>query len=400
MQFQVQTLINKDETSQKDMDNLDLFVGLHSPLESPYNIFLRLSDLESNSDIIYFYAYSMGKQRVIIWGLYDRSNNEFVIDNSCKYHPNDLKIVIDTWKNNKYEYFFTAMKDRKHDRINQYITYEDDRDKMITLINDFKEIYLEKLISTGLLSNNNHKNNNNKHNKNNNKRTKLFDEDEYNNILNNVYSAGIKAVKDKRLDNTLTMLLNEVDNNQDENAIRSIIKDNDWFGKSEYQINIAKHILVHLFIMTFLTIDEYRISKYIEYINMSNKNHDKLMKIVKGSFIYEWLIELGKALRVYNLQKFISNVANDILKLTENKVNMTSVGVIGGLKLDKFLNEKLDDISIIFEDFVSKSKYSKITYANDLMSCPSIKFCDNDPMGIGCDLYSHGYTTSSRYDMS
>ena len=125
MDFQVQRFQAVDK--KRVVDDLDIFVGLHSPLDSPYNIFLRLKDIETNNSNIYFYGYSMGKQRVIVWGVYDRSGNQFLIDNACKYNPNDLKTIIDTWSQHKYDFFFTAMRDRMSDRLHQYKIYGDDR---------------------------------------------------------------------------------------------------------------------------------------------------------------------------------------------------------------------------------------------------------------------------------
>ena len=386
MQFQVQTLISKDELTQKNMDDLDLFVGLLSPLNSPYNIFLRIKDIENNNDLIYFYAYSMGKQRAIIWGIYDRSVNEFLIDNSCKYHPNDLKIIIDTWKNNKYDFFFTAMRDRRSKRMSQYSIYGNNRKNMVKLIEDFKKLYLIKLTMNGLLSNKNIMTDN-------------FDENKYNEVLEQVYDAGFKASKEEKFEPSLELLYNEIENTEDENAIRAIIKFGNWNNMTNYQMNVAKHILVHLFIMTFLTIDEYRVAKYIDYIQNNNKkDKTKLMKSIKGKFMYEWLLELGKAFRVYNLEKFMKDLSKDILRLTEKTINMTNIGVIGGSPVASNLVPLLDDISVMFEDFVSKSIYSKISYVNNLKPCPSIDICVNN--SEGCELYTHGHTTFSKHDMT
>lgn len=375
MQFQVQQVVTKDKLTQKDQDNLDLFVGLKSPLNSPYNIFLRLKDIENNSDIIYFYGYSMGKERVIIWGLYDKTNSEFLIDNSCQYNPNDLMIIINTWKENKYDYFFNAMKDRMSDRINQYKVY-DNKNEIAKLSEQFKKVYIQNLVNNGLLSG---------------KHTDIGD---YDQTLNNVYRTALKLVDKNgliiyKLNTTLNLLLNELDTKEDEIKIRDIILQNKWKG-TEYQLNVAKHILIHLFLVTFLTMDDYRAAKYINYINSGNKTNDKLMKYLKGSFFYEWLMELGKVLRVYKLNNFMKDISEDTLRLAN--VNMTSMPAT---VIDE---DMMSNIATAFEDFISKSKYSKVSYAKELDMCPSIKSCDHDQ--DNCDLYTHGHTTYSKYDQT
>ena len=60
MQFQVQE--RRNETEQRD--ELDLYIGLRTGLDDPFNIFVRVADLEEDRSMIYFYAYSMGKRRL------------------------------------------------------------------------------------------------------------------------------------------------------------------------------------------------------------------------------------------------------------------------------------------------------------------------------------------------
>lgn len=392
MEFQVQALVKKEHSIQKNIDDLDIFVGLHSPLESPYNIFLRVKDIEENSDIIYFYAYSLGVEKAVIWGLYDRVNNEFLIDNSCQYHPSDLKDIIDKWKQNNYQFFFTAMRNRKDQRINQNIIYGNSKNEVNSLLNKFKKLYIQKLINEGILNISNLKTQN-----------EDFDEDVFNNIVNQAYIEGSKAIKNKHsyenIKPTLELIFNNIDTKEDETAIKQLIL-GDMNG-NEFQKNVAKHILIHVFVLTFLSVDEYRIAKYIDYIdlstnNSSTKNSELLIKYVKGTFLYEWLLEFGKALRVYDIPTFMRDISRDIIRFSESNINMINVGVIGGSKYSPEMTALLEDIAVIFEDFVSKSVYSKISYVKNLTLCPTIKTCElnNDK----CDLYSHGYKTTSKYD--
>lgn len=367
MQFQVQTLVKDD--NQSTIDELDIFVGLKTPLNSPYNIFLRLSDIESNNNNIYFYAYSMGKERAMIWGIYEKTSNTFLLDNACNYHPNDLKSIIETWKNNKYQFFFTSMRNRMTDRIEQFKLYGDDRNNILKLVEEFKKLYLGKSSIN-------------------------FNESRYVEVLGLVYTAGIKAMDENK--ETLELLYNEIDNQEDTKAIKRMFKTENLNDLSKSQLDIGKHIIIHLFIMTFLTIDDYRSAKYILHIDSKQKT--KLMKELKGTFVYEWLIELGKILRIYDIGRFMVSMSKNIVKVTESKLNMNTLGVIGGPPIQSQLKKILELISITFEDFISKSEYSKISYINKLIKCPSIEICDENNVE-GCDLYRHGNGTFSKHDL-
>ena len=85
-----------------------------------------------------------------------------------------------------------------------------------------------------------------------------------------------------------------------------------------------------------------------------------------------------------------------MVTMMEKKINQSDIGVIGASHKGK--TPLLENISIFFEDFISKSKYSKISYTNDLPYCPNPQACLQSEEG--CDVYNHGYKTTSSYDLT
>ena len=244
----------------------------------------------------------------------------------------------------------------------------------------FRQYYISKLAKAGLIS----------------RSTKPYIEVNEEQLYTNVYEAGLRGVKGKKYQDVIKIILDELDTKEDEDNILNIIQNNKWEG-TEYQINVAKHILIHIFLMIFLTIDDYRTAKYINYIytnNIKNNERIRIMKQLKGSFLYEWVLELGKILRVYNLENFMLNIANYVLRLIEPSINMNNIN----MSLPVNFREQISNISDLFEDFISKSLYTKITYVKDLPSCLKITSCDNNDKG--CDLYSHGVSSFSKYDQT
>ncbi len=379
MQFQVQTLVNLEKTSQ-DQDQLDLFVGLKSPLNDPFNIFLRVKDIESND--IYFYAYSLGKKKVVIWGLFDRNTNEFLIDEVCKYSPNDLKSMIDTWQNHKFKFFFSSVRNRISSRVMQNVLF-DSRANRLKLLKTFKELYMQELINNGIISG----------------RKLEIDIQEYSSILDKVANAGLEGIKSKSFDSkvyepSLELIFSQLEADDIDTIKRSVYSGN-MSGLTPYQSNVTKHILVHLFLLIFSDMDEYRVAKYIESLN--SKKSKELKRFLKGEFMYEWLIELSKVLRVYKVDEFINSISQDILRLVEEKINRSDVGVIGGEAIPINLSETVNNMSKIFEEFIEKSEYSKISVVNNLKICPSLKDCVGDE--TGCGLFYHG-DIRSKHDLT
>lgn len=364
--MEIQALVSKKDSATKQ-DELDLFVGLHTPLDSPFNIFLRIEDIEKNNSNIYFYAYSLGKQKIVLWGIYNKENNEFLIDNACQYQPNNLKEIVNSWKES-YRFTFTAMKNNINSRMLRHGTFGSDSSKRSA---EFRELFIKKLQKEGLISST----------------TADFDEKRFNEIVHLIYKDGLLAAGKKELEPTLKILLSQIESKEDTDTVFGMVTTGEWKG-TKYQRNVAKYILIHLYLMAYLTIDDYRTAKYFV--------HDVLDK-AKKTFMYDWLLELGKIFRVYDYKTFMKTIAKDIIRFTEENINMTNIGVIGGPEILK--TELLSSISDLFENFISTSKYTKLTYVNQLNLCPTLQKCDKT-VDKACDLYTHGQGKTSKYDLT
>jgi len=110
-------------------------VGLIRPIESPFNLFLNFEQLvDYEKRYVYFFVYSIGKRKVMLWGVYDKQNQDFIVDGGCKYKPIQLKVITDTWSRSGYKYVSNTVSDRITPTIanylgNELMTYQDYVDK-------------------------------------------------------------------------------------------------------------------------------------------------------------------------------------------------------------------------------------------------------------------------------
>ena len=387
MEFQVQKFIQRDLTEQ-ERDQLDLYVSLKTSLGDPFNVFLRVKDIQDKSDIIYFYAYSLGKKKVIIWGIYDQKDNEFLIDDACKYQANDLKGILDTWKNHDYNFFFSGVKDRIKSSVLQNLLFVD-RKSDVALFTKFKEYFLVKLARSGFLTGF--------------EKNPLFKDENFDNnyniILNKVVNETLSALTKSNLKDqkkVLEVLYDQIESLEAEEIIRTAVLNNfRTNSRDPYISNIIKYFLATLFIMIFADIDEYRSAKYILYLN--DKKGEQIRKLLKGSFLYEWILELSRILRVYDLKSFMHTFAKSIVDYLEVKINRTDIGVIGDRNM--IVSPIVEDLATFFEDFISKSIYSKISYLNNIPFCPEKDKCEGSD-DLECQVYTHGFKSFSKYDLT
>jgi len=370
MQFQVRETINKKDyrTEHENVEELDLYVSLNSRLDDPYNVFVRVDDIINQKSLIYFYAYSLGKKKIVIWGVYDKNNNEFLIDDACKYRLNDLKNILDVWKSNDYQFLLASVKNSYSSRIYQERIYDNRKQELVRL-EDFKLSFM--------------KNN-------------------YN--LDKVANDGMAALvldysdKTKIYDPLLKLFYDNVDNVDDEIKLRQMLTSDKIITSNKNKL--AKIILTSIFILVFADMEEYRVAKYIQFLfskGTKNGKKEQLQKYLNKTFLYQWLLFLIKEFNVTDEEKFLFDYANIIIDLTEKNINTTG-GVIGGDNT-MLKDPELAQMAQFFEDFISKSKYSKITLTNDIKECPRYEECDVN-RDESCALYNFGTYVSSKYDLT
>jgi hypothetical protein len=422
MQFQIQEFVKKEKvpvTEKKKLDELDIYVGVHSPLADPFNIFFRARDLTNKLPQIYFYAYSVGTKKIVMWGIYDASLNEFLVDNACVYHPNNLMTMVEKWKSNAYEFSFSSVRDQIRTRMEKFNAFgTESLQGYDGLFKNFKSHFMAKLVRDGIIS---------KDSLQANVASTIeellkLDEDpfehNYDEILKRIWETS--TVHERRredYDPFFEILYSEIDNTADEQILRDVI-DKEGIEKgvrkastiwnlqktNPFHYNLAKYIVANYFVLVYSGFEEYRIAKFIVYLADSKKSKNpidpekaqQIRTMIKGSFLYEWLMEIIKALRIPHGQMFIDKYAALLTPFLEERINLTTVGEIGGFHSKE---PELNRMAEFFTSFIAMSKYSKASTVGDLKQCPLLEQCDLtvDPT---CGLYNHGVTTQSQFDLS
>jgi len=128
-------------------------IGLISPLDFPFNLFLNINQLiDPDVNIVYFFVYSIGQKRIAMWGVYDKRTQSFSIDGACKYSLKELNDAMKQWKNSNFLYTANTVRNRPAELINSYLgtpqlTYSD------YLKYKFIIAYFNQLISQNELEN-------------------------------------------------------------------------------------------------------------------------------------------------------------------------------------------------------------------------------------------------------
>jgi hypothetical protein len=104
-------------------DEIDLTnVGIVQPLDNPFNIFLNLKQLiEPDDRFVYFFIYSMGKRKIILWGVYDKQLQTFNIDEACRYNPEQLYMTTMNWIKRGYKYIGNTVVNRPLVLMSKYL---------------------------------------------------------------------------------------------------------------------------------------------------------------------------------------------------------------------------------------------------------------------------------------
>lgn len=99
-----------------------LNVGLTHQLDSPFNLFVNLEQLlDPSHRNIHLFIYSMGKQMIAGWGLYDRQDRTFELDGYCKYLLPQLYPMTQYWRRQNYRYAGNTVTDRPSRIISAYL---------------------------------------------------------------------------------------------------------------------------------------------------------------------------------------------------------------------------------------------------------------------------------------
>lgn len=116
--MQSQLLIAKPISSQ---DDEYMNIGVNFPIRYPFNLFLNIKQLiDINATLIYFFIYSIGENKIVLWGAYDKHTHDFMIDGSCRYRTNELYNMSKLWKSRDFVYTANTIENRPNKLINLY----------------------------------------------------------------------------------------------------------------------------------------------------------------------------------------------------------------------------------------------------------------------------------------
>ena len=349
MNFQVQALVHRQTHSKEDVD-LDLFAGVVAPLSSPFNLYFRVSDLERGRDQIYFYAYSLGKDRIVLWGVYDESVNEFLIDDACRW-TRELNDVLASLRQHDYTFQFTAVRNQITSRANQFTVFKNPK----VFQADVAEFKANGFKANGFKA-------------------------------NGFKANGFKATK-QNVDLMINYGLAIEKHFKDE--VKRVILDHLNIDELEDNVLNDMFAILHAIVFTY-DYQDYKVVKY-----MVSGFEDR----VASSFMFKYLTEIALATSsIYDVDQkhFIMILAQELVDQYEAVINRHDIGVIGDRSTDRMssLQAKLEMISTFFEKFISKSIYSRSFYIDKLAKCPPKEDCED------CDLYQHGGKKSSKYDLT
>lgn len=96
-------------------------VGVIRRINSPFNLYMRLTDFFNNSSYIYFVVYSIGKRKIILWGVYDKINKNFIVDSSCRYtNLNDLQNFRKASIQHNYSYVGNIVQNKINETLSRF----------------------------------------------------------------------------------------------------------------------------------------------------------------------------------------------------------------------------------------------------------------------------------------
>lgn len=328
----------KKNVTEETQDDIDLFVGAVSPILDPFNLFLRVKDIEkgSDSEFVYFYVYSIGKSKVILWGIYDKMSEEFQIDDACQYDVKYLSDTLKLWQKNGYKYISNQTKNRFGKKIALNMVY-DRPNEAEHIFNQYKNSIISRSTE---------------------------DTEKLEKIIKN---------------------------------IRYGYAETDYISPRTHAVDVARQngldknlAQLYLFILFFIDENEYRACKYMTVLSQTYKKIDKEMKqnmelYIKNSFIRAWFN------RITEDTELQLDMAESIVDIFERGMNYTDVNK----KVDDMTSvDLINHISLSFINFIAKSEYSKRTFVKKLKPCYTPDQCED----IDCPIFDHGHTIFSTYE--
>lgn len=359
------------QNQEEITDQIDIFVGVISPLMDPFNIFVRVKDLNEDAQYVYFYCYSLGKAKAMLWGVYEKATDSFFIDDACEYNANYLSETLKKWQANGYKYAANQTKNRFNKRITLNLIYEEN---LKTMENAF-ELYKEVVSFDFFLNNPSFK----------------------------IKKELLEKFAPEAVDDDLFLIKHserlKKDANYDIKKIESNYLNKSSVGSTDYGIYRIRAVELalqngldkryadsYLFVLLFMDDADYRAARYIASISenqllgrkIEKDLLDKMNAFINESFIFAWLN------RVTSDKELQIDIAEKIVDVYERLVNYSDAKETG----------LISKISVSFMNFIAKSEFSKRTLVKKLKPCYTPRECE----GVDCAVFEHGHNLISTYD--
>ena len=339
MSFQLNTQTFAQNSSQTERDALDQDIGVVGQITDPVNIFFSQNDLMNldMTDYIYFSVYTMGKNKLVLWGVYNLETHEFEFDAACRYTLSQIMPIFNTWKRNKYVYVGNTVVDRVRERLTSLLP-EHNTFKYIKSYDTYKLLkYLTTYFGTGA--------------------PVSVQTNPPEGMLSKImgqFNPHSGAAPQTALQQNV---LNSVKNKIRQHSPRK--------SKEELRREIEK----------VLTEDDF---------HNFEQMFDQWLQRVYG-FEPEEIYYFGSGLTIFDaypqqLQRFVSEIQTEISQYEQ---------VINRIDVDSTVNELVSALTKRFYQFFISGPFNFASYVNSLPPCPNRDICTNGNNQL-CDLYNYG----------
>lgn len=339
MSSQLSTQAFAQNTQQAERDALDQDIGVVGQITDPVNIFFSQNDLMNldTTDYIYFSVYTIGKNKAIIWGVYNLETHEFEFDAACKYTLSQLMPIFNTWKRNKYVYAGNNVVDRARERLASLLPEH----------NTFK--YMKSYDTYKLLK-----------------------------YLTTYYGSGAPVPQPTSPPSGILSEVMGQFNPHSGAAPQSVIQQNvlNSIRKKVQQHSPRKsRAEIRREIEKVLTEADFR--------NFEQMFDDWLQKVY--GFEPDEIYDIGMGLTIFDaypqqLQRFITEIQTEMAQYEQ---------VINRIDVDRAVNELVGALTQRFYQFFISGPFNFASYVNSLPSCPNRDACTNGDNEL-CDLYNYG----------
>jgi hypothetical protein len=110
----------RQKSDLERVDELESYIGISHGIVDPFNLFINITDITEGNELIYFFSYSIGKKRVVVWGTYDRYDDTISVESACRFDSWIWTTYPRLWQDLGYKIYTTITKNKFTSRINRF----------------------------------------------------------------------------------------------------------------------------------------------------------------------------------------------------------------------------------------------------------------------------------------